>query len=113
MFRLPEGVCSSLRQDGVKGEADFEALGLSGRGQGTVQMWGESAVTEAGMVLHQTEACRVFSQGSCPWITGLWQWRAAQTPRRGGVKSNLCLHTGFLVAAVAALASHARLWGSR
>ena len=30
-----------------------------------------------------------------------------------GVDSDLCLHTGFLVVAVAALASHARLWGPR
>ena len=29
---------------------------------------------------------------------------------RGVVDSNLCLHTGFLVAAAAALVSHARLW---
>ena len=33
--------------------------------------------------------------------------------REGGVESDLCLHTGFLVAAAAALASHARLWGLR
>ena len=31
-------------------------------------------------------------------------------PRRGGVDSDLCLHTGFLVAAAAALAFHAHLW---
>ena len=29
----------------------------------------------------------------------------------GVVDSDLCLHTGFLVAAVAALMFHARLWG--
>ena len=73
-------------------------------------MWGKPAVAEASMTLHQPEARRVFSQGSCPWITGPWQWRAAQTPGRGGVDSDLCLHTGFLVAAAAALASHAHLW---
>ena len=72
---------------------------------------GEPAVAEAGMMLHQPEACCAFSQGSCPWITGPWQWRAAQAPRRGGVDSDLCLHTSFLVAAAAALVSHARLWG--
>ena len=33
-------------------------------------------------------------------------------PRRGGVDSDLCLHTGFLLAAAAALAFHARLWSS-
>ena len=73
-------------------------------------MWGEPAEAEASMTLQQPEAPHVFSQGSCPWITGPWQWQAAQVPRRGGVGSDLCLHTGFLVAAAAALASHARPW---
>ena len=76
-------------------------------------MQGESAAAEAGGKLQQPEACRALSQGSCPWITGSWQWRAAQAPRRDGVDSDLCSHTGFLVAAAAALASHARLWGLR
>ena len=74
-------------------------------------MWGEPAVAEASVTLHQPEAHHVFSRGSCPWITGPWQWRAAQAPGKGGVDRDLCLHTGFLVAAAAALASHARLWG--
>ena len=76
-------------------------------------MQGEPAVAEAGVMLHQPEARRAFSQGSCPWITGPWQWRVAQASGRGGVDSDLCLHTGFLVAAVAALAFHACLWGPR
>ena len=75
-------------------------------------MRGEPVAAEAGMMLQQPEAHHVFL-GSCPWITGPWQWRAAQAPGRGGVDSDLCLHTGFLVAAVAALASHAHLWGPR
>ena len=66
---------------------------------------------EAGVTLHQPEVCCAFSRGSCPWITGPWQWRAAPAPGRGGVESDLCLHTGLLVAAVAALAFHAHLWG--
>ena len=70
---------------------------------------GEPAAAEASMTLHQPEARRAFSSGSCPWITGLWRWQAAQAPGRGGVESDLCSHTGFLVAAAAALASHARL----
>ena len=70
----------------------------------------EPAAAEAGVTLHQPEVHHVFSQGSCPWITGPWQWRAAQAPGRGGVDSDLCSHTGFLVAAAAALASHVRLW---
>ena len=76
-------------------------------------MRGEPAVAEAGVTLHQPEACRAFSRRSCPWITGPWQWRAAQAPGRGGVESDLCSHTGFLVAAAAALASPAHLWGPR
>ena len=72
-------------------------------------MQGEPAVTEAGVTLQQPEARPVFSRGSCPWITGPWQWRAAQAPGRGGVASDLCSHTGFLVAATVALAFHARL----
>ena len=76
-------------------------------------MQGEPAAAEAGVMLHQPEARCAFSQGCCPWITGAWQWPAAQASGRGGVDCDLCLHTGFLVAAAAALASHARLWGPR
>ena len=76
-------------------------------------MRGEPVVAEASVTLQHPEVCRVFSRGSCPWITGAWQWRAAQAPGRGGVHSDLCSHTGFLVAAAAALASHACLWGQR
>ncbi len=103
-----------LRQDGVKGAADSEALAHSGRGGGRgtvviIGMQGEPAVAEASVTLRQPEVHRAFSRGSCPWITGPWQWRAGQGPRKGGVDSDLCSHTGPLVAAVAALASHARL----
>ena len=76
-------------------------------------MRGEPAAAEAGVMLQQPDVRCVFSWGSCPWITGPRQWRAAQAPGRGGVDSDLCLHTGFLVAAAAALVSHARLWGPR
>ena len=71
-------------------------------------MCGEPAAAEAIMTLQQ--ALCVFSQGSCPWITGPWPWWAAQAPGREGVDSDLCLHTGFLVAAAAVLAFHAHLW---
>ena len=111
--RSPEGVCSSLRQDGVKGAADSGALAHSGRGREGYRMWGKPAEAEAGVTLHQPEARRAFSRGSCPWITGPLQWRAAQAPGRVSVESDLCSHTGFLVAAAAALVSHARLWGAR
>ena len=76
-------------------------------------MPGESAAAEASMTLHQPEACHAFSRGSCPWITGPWQWWAAQAAGRGGVESDLCLHTGFLVASAATFAFHARLWCPR
>ena len=73
-------------------------------------MWGEPVVAEASVTLQQPEAHCGFSRGICPWITGPWQWQAAQAPRRGGVESDLCFHRGFLVVAAAALAFHARLW---
>ena len=73
-------------------------------------MRSEPAVVEANVTLQNSEARHVFSRGRCPWIMGPWQWRAARAPRRGGVDSDLCLHTGFLVAAAAALAFHAHLW---
>ena len=76
-------------------------------------MWAQPAAAEADMTLQQPEACHVFSRGSCPWIMGPWQWQAAQVPMRGGVDSDLILHTGFLVVAAAALVSHAHLWGPR
>ena len=67
------------------------------------------AAVEADVTLQQPEAYCAFSRGSCPWIMGAWQWRAAQAPERGSVDSDLCSYTGFLVATAAALASHARL----
>ena len=76
-------------------------------------MWGKPAPAEAGVTLQQPEARRAFSRGSCPWIMGAWPWWAAQAPGRGGMDSDLCSHTGFLVVAAAALASHARPWGPR
>ena len=76
-------------------------------------MRGEPVAAEAGVMVHQPEARRAFSQGSCPRITGAWPWRAALAPGRGDVESDLCSHTGFLVVAAAALASHVRLWGPR
>ena len=97
----------------MKEAADSGALAHSGRGEEGVRMQGEPAVAEASMMLQQPEARHAFSGGGCPWITGPWQWWVAQAPGRGGVDSDLCSHTGFLVAAAAALASHARLWGLR
>ena len=85
------------------------------------QVGGGSGTEEAGracgvrgvVTLQQPEARRAFSRGSCPRLTGAWPWRASPAPGRGGVESDLCSDTGFLVAVAAALASHARLWGPR
>ena len=76
-------------------------------------MQGESVAAQASVTLRQPEMRNVFSWGSCPWIMGPWQWWVVQAPGSGDVDSDLCLHTGFFVAAIAALASHARLWGPR
>ena len=99
---------TGLKEPLIQGLWLTQAGGREGYG-----LRGEPAVAEASVTLHQPDARRAFSWGSCPWITGLWQWRAAQAPGRGGVESDLCLLTGFLVAAAAALVSHARLWGLR
>ena len=97
-----------LKEQLLRGLWLTQARGREGYG-----VRGEPVAAEAFVTLHQPDVRRAFSRGSCPWITGPWQWRAAQTPRRGGVDSDLCSHTGFLVAAAAALALHARLWGLR
>ena len=76
-------------------------------------MQGKPAAAESRVTLHLPEACCVFSRGSCPWITGPRKWWVAQGPSRGCVDSDLCSHTGFLVAPAAALTSHSRLWGLR
>ena len=110
----PEGDFSPPRQEGVKGAAASGALAHPGRGEGGVRRRrGEPAAAEAGVTLHQLEARSAFSRGCCPRIPGPWQWRAVQAPGRVGVESDLCSHTGFLVAAAAALESHARLLGPR
>ena len=72
-------------------------------------MWDEIVAAEAGVMLQQLRVCCVFSLGGCSGITGPWQWQDAQSPFRGGVGNDLCLNTGFLVAAAEALAFHAHL----
>ena len=71
------------------------SLAHSDQGEGGFQIRGELAAAEAGVTLQQAEARRAFSRGSCPWITGPWQWGVAQAPGRGRVDSDLCSHTGF------------------
>ena len=63
-----------------------------GGGEGRVRRRGEPAAAEAGVTLRQPEARRAFSRGSCSWITGPWQWRAAQAPGRGGVEWPVLAH---------------------
>ena len=77
------------------------------------RMWGEPVAAEASMTLQQPDACCVFSRGSCPWITGPLQWWAAQARGRGIVDSDLCLHTGFLMASAATLVFHICFWCPR
>ena len=64
--RSPEGVCSSLRQDGVKGVGDLGALAHSGQGERGVQMADEPAAAEASATLHQPEVRRAFSREVVP-----------------------------------------------
>ena len=94
-----------LKERLIRGLWLTQAGGREGYG-----MRGKPVVAEAYVTLDQPEARCVISRGSCPWVTGPWQWRVAQAPGRGGVDSDVCLHTGFLVAAVAALAFPAHLW---
>ena len=112
--RLRASVLHSDRT-GLKEQLLRELWLTQAAGEGGVRRRrGEPArAAEAGVTLQQPEARRAFSRVSFPWITGPWQWRAAQAPGRGSVDSDLCSHTGFLVAAAAALASHARPWGPR
>ena len=105
---VPRPDKTGLKERLIRGLWLTQAGGREGYG-----MRGEPVAAEASVMLQQPEACRVFSWGSCLWITGPWQWWAAQAPGRGGVDSDLFLHTGFLAAAAAALASHAHLWGLR
>ena len=99
---------TGLKKQLIRGFWLAQAGGREGYG-----MWGEAATAGANMTLQQPEVRRVFSRGSCPWMTGPWQWRAAQAPGRGGVDSDLCLHTGFLVATEAALVFHTHFWCPR
>ena len=102
---VPHPERTGLKEQLIRGLWITQVMGKEGH-----RMWGKPAAAEASVMLQHPEVCCVFFWGSCPWIMGLWQWLAAQAPGRGGVDSNLCFHTGFLVAAAAALTFHARLW---
>ena len=62
----------------------------------SIGMQGKPATAEAYMMLQQPEACLVFSWGSCPWISGPWQWWAAQAPgAEGGMWIVTCACTQY------------------
>ena len=84
--RSPSGICSRPDRRGLK-QRLIRALLLTqvGGGRGTVVIIGMhgkhcNGEAETGVTLQRPEAHRVFSQGSCPCISGPWQWRAAQAP---------------------------------
>ena len=82
-----------------------------------IGMWGGGVPAAAGasMTLQQLEDCHVFSWGNWPWITGPLAVACCTGSRGRGVcvGSDLCLHTGFLVAVAAAVAVPAFLWSPR
>ena len=75
-------------------------------------MQGEPAAEQAGVLLQQPEAHRVFSLGNLSLDHGTLAV-AGCTGSQGPVDSDWCLHTGFLVAAAAVLLFHAHLWCPR
>ena len=108
--RSPEGIWSSLRRDRVKAAADWglwltQAGGWGGRG------------TKCGVSLWRQRPARccyspnsaVCSPRKLSLDHGTLAVAGCTGSREGGVDSDLCLHTGFLVAAAAALAFHACL----
>ena len=70
----------------------------------------EPVVVEAAVTLQQSEARYVFPPGKLFLDHGTLAVVGCTSSWEGGVDSDLCLHTGFLVAAAAALAFHAYLW---
>ena len=76
-------------------------------------MWGEPAAAEASLTLHQPEARRAFSGGVVPGSRDPGSGGLHMFPGRWVWISDMCLHTGFLVATAAALVSQAHLWGPR
>ena len=56
-------------------------------------MQGEPVAEQVSMTLQQPGTRYEFSPGSCPWITGHWQWRSAQVPVVGEVWIVTCACT--------------------
>ena len=108
--RLPEGICScsdrtGLKEQLIRGFWLIQAGWMEGYG-----MRGEPVAAEDRMTLQQPEAPCVLP-GKLSLNHRTLAVVGCTAPRRGGVGSDLCLHTGFLVAVAAALAFHAHLWG--
>ena len=85
---------------------------MLGGGKGTVViivMWGEPAVAEPKVMLQQLRHTECSPEEVVP---GSWDPGSGELHRLpgGSVDSDLCLHTGFLVVAAAALVFNARLW---
>ena len=106
---------SVLRSDrtGLK-ERLIRGLWLTQAGGREVGVWmrGEPVAAEAGVTLQQPEAPCVLP-GKLSLDRGTLAVAGCTGSREGAVESDLCSHTGFLVATAAALASPVRLWGPR
>ena len=72
---------TGLKEQLIWGLWHTQAGGRVGKGKGA----GRACRGRGRRDLQQSEVHHAFSPGSCPWITGPWQWRAAQAPGRGGV----------------------------
>ena len=85
-----------------------------GGGRGTVVitgMQGEPAAAEASRMLQEPGGAMCSPGKVVPGSRDPGSGRLHRLPWWGGVDSDLCPHTAFLVAAAAALVFHARLWG--
>ena len=112
MCRSPSGLCSlpdrtGLNQRLIRGLWLTQARGREGTVV-IIGMSGEPAAAEANMMFQQPEAhCVLLGKLSLDHRTLAG---VGCTGSQGGVDSDLLLRIGFLMAAAAALESHACLW---
>ena len=104
---VPRPDRTGLKQQLIRALLLTQAWGREGYG-----MWGEPAAAEASMTLQQPEARAVCSPGEVVLDHGTLAV-AGCTGSQGGVDSDLCLHTGFLVTVAVAAVVYACLWGPR
>ena len=107
--RSPEGICSLLRQDGVKGAADSGALAHLGRGEGGVRNAGQACGSRDQSDIATAWGAPCVLPGKLSLDHGTLAV-AGCTGSQWCVDSDLHLHTGFFMAAAAELEFHARLW---